>query len=99
MLGFNAIKEIFRNNKDPEFVFNLSWGVDNQVSKNSIQVFIDLVNGYIEAENVTAKFKGKDFFLPPGKVMQISCETDAGKLGSTRPMLLHSDGCEIPDVT
>lgn len=62
MLGFNSIKEIFRNNKDPEFVFDLSWGVDNQVSKNN-------------------------------------CETDAGKLGSTRPMLLHSDGCEIPEVT
>ena len=36
MLGFNAIKEIFRNNKDPEFVFELPWGVDNQVSKNNI---------------------------------------------------------------
>ena len=91
ILGFNAIKGIVRNNKDLEFVFDLFWVVDNQVSKNNIQVVI----GYIEAEKFTVKVKGKDFFLPPEKLMQVSCKSGVGKVKSTRPMLFHGDGREI----
>ena len=94
-MEFSAIKEIVRSSKDPEFVFVPFRGVDNQVSKNNIHAFIDLVNGYTEEENVTVKFKGKDFPIPPIKVMQFSCKADVGKEKSVRPMMYHSDGCEI----
>ena len=98
ILGFNAVKTLIMQNNNSDLLSNLICNSEgDEVSKNKIRAFVDLVKSTKEYENIEVKVKGKDLIIPAGKLVQVSCKADVGYIDEVRPMIFNSSEEEIPE--
>ena len=74
--------------------------VGNEPSQNNVRVFVDLIQGTKEQENIniTVKVKGKDIpVIPADKLVQVNCKIDVGYIDEVRPMMFNSTSKQAPE--
>ena len=99
ILGFNAIKHLSSSAPDKSILIELFKTSFKGKTMDQLQTFVHLIQSAdddTDGEEVV-RVKGKDFILPPGRLVQVSCKTNVGRVNAERPMMFHQGEVELPE--
>ena len=98
ILVFNAIKMLVQLNDNLELLHEMIYqSVGNELSQDNFRVFVDLIQGSKEQENIEVKVEGRDIVIPADKLLQVCCKADVGYIDEVRPMMFNSSSEQTPE--
>ena len=97
MLGFNAIREIVKINKDTQMLKEMFENVFNSTDHQKLDSLVNFIAATEEKSQTCVKIKEKDMAVPAGKVLHVQCKADVGFLERKILTMFQELKAELPE--